>query len=477
MRHECLRIQNGKLDDGSPGKLNGIYLNLFSGEIQGILFSNLFEKAAFIRVLQAESEFSYGYMYINEQRVRDVSLVRSNIHVINRFPMLMPNLRIWENVFFNNLSEVLFRNKHYTKRLRELFEEFHIQIDPTNPISQLTHAQAIQIELIKAYALRRNIIVLADISYSLTPPEIETVLTLARALTNKGCGVLLIESTWEIMLRHLDSIAIIRNGLTQAVYRSEDIANARINQALDLAPISASYPLPIPIGTQKVGSALEFKNISTQYLKNISFSLPYGKLMKVYYRDERSCDELLSILKGDHTPLEGSICLAGRSKRVFAQMRRGDSGMVFVYGTSQNEALLENMSVLDNIGVAFSRKGRQIWRRASLRKNLRKRLLDLCGEDFWETPVAELTPVQRQKLAYSRWILANPTVMVCVNPFVGMDYQVDSITTQMLSLALKHGIAVLVVASFFPSELPQGNQLILHNGILQPDTEFYPSAQ
>lgn len=469
MRYECLRIQNGKTDDGTPGKLNGIYLNLFSGEIQGILFSNLFEKAALIRVMQAESMLSYGYMYINEQRVYDVPLVRNNIHVINRHPMLMPNLQIWENVFFNNLGETLFRSKHYVRRLQELFGEFHIQIDPTRTVSSLSYAEAIQIELIKAYALRRNIIVLADISYSLTSSEIGTVLNLARALTKKGCCVLLIESAWEIILHYLDSITIIRNGFTQAVFQYENISSEYINQAFNLSPIIGFHTPPMPVvEIQKGGFALEIKNISTQYLKNISFSLQYGKITKVFYQDERSCDELLSVLKGKCLPLEGSICLAGQSKRFLSQMRRGDAGMVFVHGASQNDALLDNMSVLDNIGFSFSHKGRQLWRCKNLQKNLRKRMLDLCGEDFWKVSVTQLTPIQRQKLVYSRWILANPTVIVCVDPFVGMDFQVDSITTQMLSLALKHGIAVLIVASFFSSELPEGEQLILSHGTLRP---------
>ena len=52
MKKELLRIDNGRLHINLYEALRGVYLNVLAGEALGILFANLYEKEAFIKVLR-----------------------------------------------------------------------------------------------------------------------------------------------------------------------------------------------------------------------------------------------------------------------------------------------------------------------------------------------------------------------------------------------------------------------------------------
>lgn len=469
MKKELLRIDNGHLKINLYEALNGVYLNLLAGEALGILFANLYEKEALIKVLRTDAALSSGRMYVDEKIVTSPQAIQQSIYVISKGTSLSDRLSICENIYFTKLPPLMLNLEVYTEMLGDLVDQFHLDVDLRRPVRELSHQQAISLELMKAYVLKKKIIVLADLTAYLTPAEMDGILTIAQQLKKEGYGFVIIESFWDVIFKHTENIAVIKHGKTTGLFRSSELSVERFRNALwqDLA---FADPLSLPpkrySRPEAEDTALAFAHVCTDELNDISFSLSKGRMMKVLYLDERSRAHFLAVLRGERVPDQGSILLGGKPYRPASIREAQRLGLCVVEDYPQEKMLLRNMSAFDNLALLLTGRIRGLWLRRRFRENLRKTAQELCGEDLWDIPMNKLTPVQLQKLTYCKWLIFHPSVIVCINPFTGMDYQVDNVTGAMLSKVLGRGTAVLIVSSYLPESHLPGDLYCLQAGKL-----------
>jgi len=469
MIKELLRIDNGKIDTGVYGSLNGVYLTLPAGQIHAVVFADLHEKNTFIRAMQGAVPFSQGRLYLNEEPLNAPRTIRDGVYVIHRTSALMVQLKIWENVYYSSLSTFIFQKQIYQDMLQDVMDRFDVHVDPDKPVSQLPHAEAIQIELLKAYVMKRHVIVLADLSYYLTTYEMEAMFSQMKKMKDCGFSFLLIDSTRELLLKYAEMFCFVRQGRTCGFYKPSELSDGMLQHILwQDAEVGTELMKPRRYFEEDTDGAvrLSFAGVSLGVLKDLHFRLRKGQMLKIVYRKEKDGDALLSLLRCEQQPDSGQILLNGRPYRC-----RGISGVqaqgLCLLGDNPTENLMiPYMTVLDNIGLILRRKSRLIWFRGAYQRSIRQTLAETCGEDMWTTFVQDLTPVQAQKLVYAECLLFHPSIVVCVNPFTGMDCQVDDVTAQMMRRLLAKGISVLVVASYLPSISIPGETLYLIDGVL-----------
>lgn len=469
MKRELLRIDNGKVNAGAYGSLTGVYLRLTAGQVLAVVFANLHEKETFIRVMRGNQQFLQGRMYLDDLPVSHPNTIHEGIHVIHKASALMSQLSILENVFYQNLSTFVFQKQTYREILRDLMEEFHIPLDPDTPVTQLTHAETIWIELLKAYVMKRHVIVLADVSYYLTGMEMEAMFAMVERMKERGFAFILIDSARNLLMKHADLFCFIRHGRTSGFFTPSELSDDAFRRIL----WQDADRVLVPTGNKRYFrknenecARLAFSNVGFGALHELNFEVFRGKLLKMMYLEEKDGDALLTLLRGEKAPTKGEIVLSGRCYRPKGMSGAQKQGLCFVEDNPAENLLIPQMSVMDNLGLALWRKSRWLWLRKHEQRSLRQTLAEICGEDIWEIPVEMLTPVQAQKLVYGKWLLFNPSVVVCVNPFTGMDYQVDGVTESMLQRILAKGIAVLIVASYLPAMATQGEKLYLVEGSL-----------
>ena len=469
MKKELLRIDNGKVNAGAYGSLTGVYLCLTAGQALAVVFANLHEKETFIRIMRGNEPLSQGRMYLDDAAVAQPAAVHEGVHVIHKASALMSQLSILENVFYQNLSTFVFQKQTYREILGDLMEEFQIPLDPDMPVTRLSHAQAIWIELLKAYVMKRRVIVLADVSYYLTGMEMEAMFAMVQRMKERGFAFILIDSARGLLMKHADLFCFIRQGRTCGFFTPPELNDDVFRRILWQEAERASVPADKPRYFRKNEgecARLAFSGVCYGGLRELSFEVFRGKLLKMIYREEKDGDALLTLLRGEQAPTAGGIRLSGRRYRPRGVSGAQKQGLCFVEDNPAENLLIPQMSVMDNLGLALWRKSRWLWLRGREQRSLRQTLAQICGEDFWDVPVETLTPVQAQKLVYGKWLLFNPSAVVCVNPFTGMDYQVDGVTESMLQRMLAKGIAVLIVASYLPVMVTQGETLYLVDGSL-----------
>jgi ribose transport system ATP-binding protein len=467
MKKELLRVDNGHVLSGSIGALNGFCLSLMAGESLGVMFDNLREKEAFIKLLQGDLPLVQGRVYVDEQLAADPRALRGAIHMVAGCSALARGLSIAENVYYKQLPGCFFSTDIYEEMLQDLMERFQVDVNVRAPLDGLTHAESVAIELMKACTSGRKIVVLADMTGYLSHDELTRILDVADRMRGAGYAFIIIESCWEPVFGRADSIALIHQGRTQYFFKPEELIRARKRGLLWNVPVdpgAAFRELP----EEQFGAcpALALDDVCAGALSHVSFHIKRGELINILYSDERSMKDLIALLRGDRAAESGCVYVNGEPVRFRRFQRARKREICFVEDSPHLRSVIRNMSVFDNVAFALSDKVRMLWLRGRYQRSLRRTLAKLCGEDLWDCPIRSLSPVQVQKIVYGKWILYHPSVVVCQNPYIGMDHHVDAVTEGMIRNMLAMHISVITLSFHLSTSSLEGRTLYLQNGTI-----------
>ena len=203
-------------------------------------------------------------------------------------------------------------------------------------------------------------------------------------------------------------------------------------------------------------SYIDFENVRKVYksgeveieaLHDVSFSVEKGELCVIVGPSGAGKTTLLNILGGMDGLTSGRILLDGENisalkKARLVGYRRQDIGFVFQFYN-----LIENLTALENLsGSLIPKAGKHLIRRQLVnsvleeasrwfdREELQKRIRD------WPLP-------ERLRLAYYKWYLIHPRLLICLFPFLGQESLYHEQIIDLLVLCARRGMAVLIVSS------------------------------
>ncbi len=474
MKEEIFRIDNGQLEIKGQTILNNIYLQVFSGETLGIIFDNIEEKTALIKMFNGDEKLSYGRIYINEEQIKTNTSdkhVKKNIFTITESSKLIKQIKIYENIFLFNSTDVFLKTGLYKKKTQKLFDYFNIDIPVNKAVRDLTSLESVTIELLKAYILKSRLIVLSNITSILNTNELSIFFELVKKLKKEGIGFIVIETFEDIIFEQTDNLCIIKNGKTIGMFTSDTIDRKKIYRLLNNEQLNYTYNNILSgntLSSQERDIVLSFRNVSTDALKNISFNVRRGEILKIFYTDDESEKDLIGLLKGAIQLKSGQVYV---NKNYYTARDIAEAqlkGVCFVEENPTEVMLFKRLSVLYNLCIPLSNKVNWFWFKNRYSKSVIKSLSSIIEPSYFKQPVDMVPHSILQKVIYCKWLLYSPKVLVCIKPFSITDVKVNQITEQMINLLADKGIAILIVTSNWPSLSDiKGDILYLENGMLR----------
>jgi phospholipid/cholesterol/gamma-HCH transport system ATP-binding protein len=168
---------------------------------------------------------------------------------------------------------------------------------------------------------------------------------------------------------------------------------------------------------------------------------------------------MLRMIGGLQRPDSGEVRVAGESltaktERELGQIRKG-IGMLF-----QNGALLDSMTVLDNVSLPLREHTRQSIE--SIRSRVASVLESVGLEDVEDLLPRELSGGMLRRVAFARAIVMEPEILLCDEPFSGLDpLNVTRIEELLMQLNRELGLTVVVTSHHMASSLRMADQMIL----------------
>lgn len=479
MKEEILRIDNGFKEYNGKEYLKGFNLQIFKGEITGLIINNVKEKEAVIDVLSGKTNLDYGWLYFEEQWCQvfsDVSTLKDQIFFIDGKSKLVDKSTVEDNIFsFQKNIKWYSLKKNYTEYAKDLLDTYQLNISLNKRVGNLTMLQRKKLELLKAYYRGYQLITLVGIGALLSDSDIIDFFLLVDRIRKKGVAFLLMENNENILFQYAYEITILKRGRTIAQMKKRDFSRRDLYGILLGNSLKRDFYSKDEFQQIKDEKKvlLDFQNVSTYVCSNINFQIHSGELVNLLDLDSTSFSGIIEAMEGECPILNGSISFGEKVFQPKGIWDAVEKGMCFIGENPMETMLFFDLTVLENIFLALSKKVFGLMFRKKYQLGVIEELKTVFTLEELETPVGKVDPVVMQKLIYYRWLLFNPKLLVCLRPFSAVDFHMRQVTEQLIGKALERKIAVLIVTSNMDEACFMGERVI----VIKDGTIFEDSSK
>ena len=455
MKSEILRMEHISKYNSLSGTLNDFKLNIYKGEVLGIVGLLGAGKTLISNILSGLETIDEGTIYFNEKQVnissRSISR-KLGIFCVHHEMSLVPQLSVADNIFVikdNSFKKVILNEKAIVNQTKELLHGIGLDILPNAPAESLTIAQQHLVELTKAIAARAKLIVIDNITDSYTLRELEKLKGTINQLQKQGISFLFASRKPEEILEIADRLVILREGknvktMYKGEYNLQVILGLLIGKELKEVYKRSKTVTGVEIlKTEKLCCAED--------IKDLSFKIYRGEILGILDLENKSNIKLSEVLTGISPKSSGDIYVEGKKIEIKNLRWALKHGIAIIPQDSIESSIFLNMNILDNITFPILKK---ISSRFSL---INSRMVKFLGKEFLnklnidrsnkKINVETLDVYTLQKILILKWILYNPKVLIYVNPCSKADIVTREIIFSLLDEASKKGISIIIISS------------------------------
>lgn len=479
MKSEILRMERVTTLEGETTLLDDFNLHIFRGEIMGLVCINDNGKESLIRLICRNTPIHYGRVYFGEALVNTYQhspMTLNRVAVVEQKSWLVDDLTVADNVFVlrRGFRKYLIRPRVLNDQLRRLTEEIGISLDGGELVKDLSPYEKSVVELLRAVISGARLIVVRDISNSVSAADLSDFFDLLRHFCEKGFSFLYICNHHEEAFKICDRIAMMRDGKILRVLERKDFRTGNL-QPYYIGAFTDFDRERVPRRGDSV--LLRFEDVCTANLKQMSFSIAEGECTLLLDMDNTVLSDIMALMNGGLRQDSGGIFL-GDAPYTFREAQHAvKNGVAFIAENPVRSMLFGQMSYAENLCFLAAEKRGTLHLRRRVVKSVIREYEPVIGGEVRETNIMRLRLSSLYSLVYYRVYLANPRIVFCVQPFAGADLYQRRHVIQLINLLKKKGITVVILAVNFADSLMVADRLLLlQDGALRceyPSSEFY----
>lgn len=444
---------------GATHANKNISLNLKRGEIKGLIGENGSGKSTLISQIAGMFPRDSGEMILNgepynpfsplDANAKKISMVVQELGVIN-------NLPVGVNVFLGRTGQF---TKYGIVNIKQLYKEANEQFEKWNlpkvALNQLADGLTVEnrklIELTRALSIDPDILLLDEITQSLSHDNRNRLYELIKKFKAMGKSVILITHDVEEMIEITDSITVLRDGEVVGEVLSANTAPNKIKSLMVGREVSGEYYREdkAPIFDNEV--VLDVKDLTVEgELEDISFEVHRGEILGFCGLSDSGIHSVGKAVYGLSKLKRGSVYLQTKGVSVINSEVALKSGMAYVPKDRDGEALMIDASILDNICLPSltELKGRLGYLKT---KKLKKLAEDASKElSIKCTGITQnmcgLSGGNKQKVNLGRWLAKDLELLVLDCPTRGVDVGVKTYIYSLMKESKKKGIAMILIS-------------------------------
>ena len=441
--------------------LDNVDFTLRRGEIHALMGENGAGKSTLIKCLTGINAFESGEIHVEgyEGPVVNHSTLEAQEHGISTVYQeinLCPNLSVAENLFIGRQPRTklgIIDKKTMEERAKELMKELDINIDVTRNLENYSIAVQQMIAIARAMDMDCRILILDEPTSSLDDNEVEKLFTLMRRLRDKGVGIIFVTHFLEQVYAVCDKITILRNGKLVGEYNIADLPKVKLVSAMlgkEMDDLSAIRPVDV---TAQFGNEvmIEAEGLGhTGTIKPFDFMIRKGEVVGLTGLLGSGRSELVKAIYGADRPNSGKLKVKGEDVVIKRPIDAMQKGMGYLPDDRKGAGIIADLSVRDNIMLAMQSK-RGMLRKipSSQQEKIADEFIELLSikTPSPETPVAQLSGGNQQKVILARWLATNADFLILDEPTRGIDVGTKA-EIQKLTLQLaQEGKSVVFISS------------------------------
>lgn len=446
MRREVLRLEHVTYKEKDVTYLQDFDLNIFEGEIMGLLPVDSFGLASLLKILKNYPPIYHGYIYYREKLVDSWVEDRRSVNritVIGDSSSLVEGQTVLTNVMIlrRDYRQTVIHKKLLLRQFSIFQEKLGISIDPMLLVEKMTPFERIEVEILRAVVADCRLIVLQEISTIIGESELSRMYEVMQKCTEMGFAFFYISPHFEEHLQICDRTALMANRRISKILSGEEMSDEVINRycsAEYISRVQKRLNERRECSRQMVFSA---QNLSGNYFHSLKFQVHKGECLAIQCLDQKMQKELLCLLLQGALPAEGECFLEGMP--VTAERRRK---IAVIREQPWETMIYSDLTVYDNLCIGLDHRIPGVWLRRGIVKSIKDTIGEQMGKDVMEKHIGELSDQQKSELVYTRVLLQKPKVVFCVQPFKGEDISHRLLIWELQKRLLDRGIAVVIIA-------------------------------
>jgi len=455
MKNEMLRMEHiCKASTIGVDVLYNVNLNLYKGEILGLLGLDGSGKITLVKILMGLYPKDKGIIYLDEKVVsinsRDDSR-KLGIFCIHQNLKLIPNLTVAENIFAIRNSRprrITFNRRAVYQQAQRLLDALGLDMPPDMAAGELSTGQQHLVEIAKAVSENAKLIIMDDVADSYTPRDFEKLKQVLCDLRDQGMSVIYGNRKLDDMLDIADRITVLREGTTvQTLYRGE-YTKEKLVDLLVGHEFADSFIKSTPIIGEEI---LQVDHLYTDgMLKDINFNLRRGEVLGLMDIENAISTELVEVLVGARAIRSGSVWINGKRVR-FKNLRDAMNHGIGLIPENGVDSVFPNMSISDNLAFLIYKKISNAvccvnsrLQRFAVKEYINA--LDIANLDG-NVLAESLDKDSRLKVLMYRWLMMKPVVLIMVRPSTRLDLVSRKTLYSLVDNASREGVAIILVSS------------------------------
>ena len=462
--------------------LDNVNLRVRRGEIHSLCGENGAGKSTLMKVLSGiyphgdyDGEILYNGKTCTYKNIKDSE--RDGIVIIHQELALSPYLSIGENIFIGNeISKHGIIDWNKVKiRTKELLNKVGLDEDPDTIVSTLGVGKQQLIKIAKALSKDVKLLILDEPTASLNEDDSENLLKLMLELKQQGITSILISHKLNEVSKVCDSITVLRDGATIETLDASGgkISEDRIVKGMVGRELTDRYPKRI----SKVGDILfEIKDWNVYHpdysdrkmVDNVSINVRKGEVLGIAGLMGAGRTELAMSIFGRTygQKISGKIIKNGKEIHIKNVQDAIDAGIAYVTEDRKEAGLNLIDDIRHNITIASLGK---------ISKNgiINEQEEIIAAQDFRlsmqiKTPsilqlAGNLSGGNQQKVVLSRWVYADPDLLILDEPTRGIDVGAKYEIYTIINDLVKNGKSVIVISSELPEVLGLSDRIYVMN--------------
>ncbi len=452
---------------GETRALIDVSLSVLSGECHGLVGRNGAGKSTLVTLMTGLARPDRGAIRLGGQPapgLADRGAWLAKVACVYQRSMVVPPLTVAENVFLNRPTNgdrsPLVNWRRMREQAHEVMLEWGFDLDVDQEAGRLTVEQRQIVEIARALSIGARFLILDEPTASLEKAAVERLFERVKRLRDGGVGILYISHHLEEIYEICDRVSVLRDGELVLHGRVGDISQENLVAGMvGSAPPRRATEIEAvqkrgPLGELR----LEVSNLSVRSrsgsVADVSLEVRAGECLGLVGLEGSGSSTVADAVVGLIKPVAGTIVINGKqvpAGRVDAVLHLG-VGYVpqdrHARGFAPQLGVGENltMSILERISnpvfgvVSFAERDRIAQEQA--------RKLQIVARSL-DQPVASLSGGNQQKVVVGRALAPDPSVLVVVNPTVGVDVASKEALLDAVGQARDAGMAVLCVSDDF----------------------------
>ncbi len=418
-----------------------------AGEIHALLGENGAGKTTLMNILCGLYAPDAGEIYLQGERVRfgrPAEAIASGINMVHQHFMLVDRFTVAENIVLGQTRGLLRENpRQLHQRLRDLAEQYALEIDPTTLVSQLSVGQQQRAEILKALYRQAKVLILDEPTAVLAPQEAQGLMVILKRLAAQGTAIVFISHKLNEVLTLCDRVTVLRNGQSVG---TRAVAGATAHQLAE-EMVGRSVDLQRPQRTTLDHSGqprlkLEHVTVAGTYerpaLQSVSLTVRPGEILGIAGVDGNGQRELEEVIVGLRRLKTGQIQRDGTLAHIPSE--RYGMGLIRAF------TVAENLLLRDIDRPPFTRQG---WIRPQAIARHARELVQryLIRTPSVSTRCGSLSGGNAQKVVVARELARQPQIILAAQPTRGLDIGAMEYVHAQLMAQRDRGVAILLIST------------------------------